>query len=101
MQHLACQMSDKVPDISQGLGVQEDDAHSQEQSFAAVLLSAVGGRPESDAEAGGVLRRALQLARGAGYLQAQAQVASFLDSMSLCMSQGFEMCVQTIKSRCR
>lgn len=65
---------DKLPDILQGLGAQESDAHSQEQSFAAVLLSAVGGRPESDAEAGGILRRALQLARGAGYLQAQAQV---------------------------
>lgn len=39
-----------------------------------MLLSAVAGRPESDAEADGVLRRALQLARDAGYVQAQAQV---------------------------
>ena len=74
MQHVARQLHDRLPDVLQGSGAQEGDAHSQEQSFAAVLLSAVGGRPESDAEAGGVLRRALQLARGAGYLQAQAQV---------------------------
>ena len=56
------------------LGLQDDVLHSQEESFAAVLLSAVAGRPEADAEADGVLRRALQLARDAGYLQAQAQV---------------------------
>lgn len=50
---------------------------SQEQSFAAVLLSAVGGgRSEPGAEADGVLRRALQLARAAGFLQPQAQVSS-------------------------
>ena len=56
------------------MGMQDGALHNQEESFAAVLLSAVAGRPESDAEAEGVLRRALQLARGAGYVQAQAQV---------------------------
>ena len=55
----------------------EEVRSSQEQSFAAVLLSAVGGgRSESGAEADGVLRRALQLARAAGFLQPQAQVPS-------------------------
>lgn len=61
-----------------GLHALQDDAlaiHSQEESFVAVLLSAVTGRPESDAEADGVLRSALQLALNAGYFQAQAQVA--------------------------
>ena len=60
------------------LGMQGTAPHSQEGSqegsFAAVLLSAITGRPEADAEADAILRRALQLARDAGYLQAQAQV---------------------------
>ncbi len=60
--------------IARALRLQEVAPHSQEESFAAVLLSAVAGRPESDAEADNVLRRALQLARDAGYVQAQAQV---------------------------
>ena len=55
----------------------EEARSSQEQSFAAVLLSAVGGgRSEPGAEADAVLRRALQLARAAGFLQPQAQVSS-------------------------
>ena len=56
------------------LGLQGTALHSQEESFAAVLLSAITGRAEADAEADAILRRALQLARDAGYLQAQAQV---------------------------
>ena len=62
---------------STGLHALQDDEHamhSHEESFVSVLLSAVTGRPESDAEADGVLRTALQLALNAGYLQAQAQV---------------------------
>ena len=55
----------------------EESRSSQEQSFAAVLLSAVGGRrSEPGTEADGVLRRALQLARTAGFQQPQAQGCS-------------------------
>ena len=56
--------------------VSEEARSSREQSFAAVLLSAVGARSEPSAEADCVLRRALQLARAAGFLQPQAQVSS-------------------------
>lgn len=51
-----------------------DGMPGRERSFAAVLLSAVGRWADSDPEAEAVLRKALRLAKGAGFLQAQAQV---------------------------